>query len=65
MRVEIDYKGKTYVSKNEEGVKAEDVAEDLYELADEMVKFKIGLEDGSFLILGKEATRLAVFRFID
>ena len=65
MKIEIKYNGETYVTKEtEEGGTAEEVAEQVYSVFDDVSKLKWELEDGSFLVMGKRAAQSAVLRFI-
>ncbi len=59
MKIEITIDGKTYITKcGEESAK--EIADGMYEKFDVFTKLKTQLEDGSYLLIGKEAVQRAV-----
>ena len=64
MQLEIEYKGKIYLSKKDEATSAKDFCEQMYEMFDDVSKFTVVLEDGSILLLGELACQTAAFRFL-
>ena len=66
MRVEIRYKGVTYVTEadNDMDKSVEQVADTIRELVGKSAAFQFKLEDGSFLILGQDALKSATYRVI-
>lgn len=63
MRIELFLDGKIYKSKKTNEATAEETAEKLFEIIAEMNRFKMELEDGSFLVFGKDAVQRAHFLF--
>ena len=64
MRIEIEYNDKKYVSKDSSEDEAENVMERLYENFDDVEKFKMQLDDETWLLMGKEACSRAVFKVL-
>jgi hypothetical protein len=64
MRMEIFLDGEHYFGKRTEKEDAGNLSDKFYEVASNMDSFRMELEDGSFLVLGKDATQRAhiIFR---
>lgn len=59
MRVEVTIDGKTYKSKQDESEKYVRFANRMYEGFESFTKLKLGLEDDSILIIGRDAVQRA------
>jgi len=57
--------GNTYMSKKNDEVDKETASEDFYDIAGSMDSFKMELEDGRILVLGKDAIQRAQMIFSD
>jgi hypothetical protein len=62
MHIEIDYKGKTYVSKEMEEVTMQEAVDAVWENFSELSKFRMELVEGGLLLLGRDAIQSCAFR---
>jgi len=65
MQMILRYEGGLYFSKRTDEVSTSETVEEFYEKFLQLDKLKIDLEDGGFLVLGKEAIVRSTFEFID
>lgn len=61
MHMIVEYEGKVYRTKETDEVAVAEAVDRLWPHMDDLDKFKMELDDGSVLLLGKEACRRAVF----
>ena len=64
MHMIIEYNGKSYKSKDTKETTAQQVVDDLWPGMDEIDRLKIDLDDGSTLLIGKDAVRRCVIRVV-
>ena len=62
MWMELEYQGKTYKTKTTDQTDQDKAVETIYENLAKMDRMKMDLEDGSILIIGKDALQSAVIR---
>ena len=65
MKIVIHYQGEQYQSKEACDVTAETAATNFYEGVSESDVFKMELQDGGYVVLGKEALLRAAVLFLD
>lgn len=63
MKPEVFLDGERYFGKRDDSVSAKEIADEFYSIAQDMGGLRVELEDGSFLVLSKEATQRAHLLF--